>query len=262
MELALVLSAFMLGLAGTPHCAAMCGASCAGVLQGCSSGTDARPTALAFHAARVAGYAVAGALAAAGVGVLAMAGSAAPLVRPIWTLLHVAALALGLWLMITGRQPAFMTRVGRSRSSVPAAAGGGWQTMGGRRRGVGRLALRAVAVGARRGGSGQYRARRRGRDGRLCHRLGDRASIGPVDDGAAWRRVGFCGLRSAHRRGRVGCRVGLGHGPRSLGQGRRVLHDLIHASRSASIAAPQTAMPGQAGHRQSVGAGEPAPCRD
>jgi uncharacterized protein len=131
MELALVLSAFMLGLAGTPHCAAMCGASCAGVLQGCSSGTDARPTALAFHAARVAGYAVAGALAAAGVGVLAMAGSAAPLVRPIWTLLHVAALALGLWLMITGRQPAFMTRVGRSRSSVPAAAGGGWQTMSG-----------------------------------------------------------------------------------------------------------------------------------
>lgn len=135
MDLALVISALMLGLAGTPHCAAMCGASCTAVLSGCSrSSADATATTVAFHLARAAGYAAAGGLAAAGVGILAMAGSAAPLVRPVWTLLHIAALALGLWLLWTGRQPAFMSRIGRSREAGPTAhavADTGWQVMSG-----------------------------------------------------------------------------------------------------------------------------------
>lgn len=131
MELALIFSAFMLGLAGTPHCAAMCGASCAAVVSSCSRGGTATAASWSFHLARVTGYAVAGGLAAAGIGVLAMAGSAAPLVRPIWTLLHMAALALGLWLLWTGRQPAFMSRIGRERTVAPVAAGGSWQVMQG-----------------------------------------------------------------------------------------------------------------------------------
>lgn len=134
MDFALVLSALMLGVAGAPHCAAMCGASCAAVLSGCARGrSDTKAPAIAFHAARVAGYAVVGALAAAGVGVLSMAGQAAPLVRPVWTLLHVAALTLGLWMLWTGRQPAFMSRVGRNRApaATPALAAGGWQVMSG-----------------------------------------------------------------------------------------------------------------------------------
>jgi sulfite exporter TauE/SafE len=72
----------------------------------------------AFHGMRVAGYSAAGALVAAGVGLLAWAGQAAPLVRPVWTLLHVAALALGLWLAITAQQPGWMTRIGRPRHSA------------------------------------------------------------------------------------------------------------------------------------------------
>lgn len=132
MDFALVLSALMLGIAGAPHCAAMCGASCAAVLSGCTGGRpEQRASAWAFHAARVGGYAVVGGLAAAGVGVLSMAGQAAPLVRPVWTLLHVAALALGLWLLLTGRQPAFMSRVGRSRAGTPVLATNGWQAMSG-----------------------------------------------------------------------------------------------------------------------------------
>lgn len=132
MDFALVLSALMLGIAGAPHCAAMCGASCAAVLTGCAGGRpEQRASAWAFHAARVGGYAVVGGLAAAGVGVLSMAGQAAPLVRPVWTLLHMAALALGLWLLWTGRQPAFMSRVGRNRTATPVLSTGGWQVMSG-----------------------------------------------------------------------------------------------------------------------------------
>lgn len=142
MDLALIVSAFMLGLAGTPHCAAMCGASCAAVLSGCARhpGGDTTVPSVAFHLARASGYAAAGGLAAAGVGVLSMAGQAAPLVRPVWTLLHIAALALGLWLLWTGRQPAFMSRVGHRREAVPLATAGGWQAMAG--------PLSATAAGA------------------------------------------------------------------------------------------------------------------
>jgi sulfite exporter TauE/SafE len=126
VDLALVISAFMLGLAGMPHCAAMCGAPCAAVVG--TGGAQGRSRALGFHFARVAGYATAGALVAGGVSLLALAGSAAPLVRPLWTLLHMAALALGLWLLITARQPAFMTNLGRTRQPATAAAGA-WQAV-------------------------------------------------------------------------------------------------------------------------------------
>lgn len=131
MDLALAFSALMLGLAGAPHCAAMCGSSCAAVLAGCARGRDPAAAAIAFHVGRVAAYALAGGLAAAGVGVVSMAGQAGPLVRPVWTLLHVAALALGLWLLLTGRQPAFMSRIGRSRQAAVAPAAGGWQAVAG-----------------------------------------------------------------------------------------------------------------------------------
>ncbi|MBL8330939.1 MAG: sulfite exporter TauE/SafE family protein [Rubrivivax sp.] len=132
MDLALIASAALLGLAGAPHCAAMCGASCAAVVGSCG-GREPTPRAVSFHLARGLGYATAGALLAAGVGLLALAGSAAPVIRPLWSLLHMAALALGLWLLFTGRQPEFMTRLGRQRSTelAPAAVagGGGWKLM-------------------------------------------------------------------------------------------------------------------------------------
>lgn len=125
MDLTLALTAFLMGLAGAPHCAAMCGPSCAAMLG--SSECRTRPqsgggsVSLSFHAARVAGYALVGALAAAGVGLLAWAGQAAPWVRPLWTLLHLAALVLGLWLALTGQQPAFMSKIGKARPDLRAA---------------------------------------------------------------------------------------------------------------------------------------------
>jgi sulfite exporter TauE/SafE len=76
-------------------------------------------------------------VAAAGVATLAWAGAAWPVLRPAWTLLHAAALALGLWMAWAGRQPAWMTLVGQRRLAVTAVAGagagagGGWQRMAG-----------------------------------------------------------------------------------------------------------------------------------
>ncbi len=116
----------MLGLAGAPHCAAMCGAACTAVLGRGGGGTR-----VAFHAARVVAYAAAGAVAAASVGLLSMLARWSPLLQPFWVLAHAAALALGLWLLWQGRQPAWLDRLGRRAAQVPAAAGSGWQRLRG-----------------------------------------------------------------------------------------------------------------------------------
>lgn len=123
MDAALVVSAALLGFAGAPHCAAMCGAACTAL-------TGRRPggaASVGFHGARVAGYAAAGAVAAASVGALAQLGQWSPALRPLWTLAHVAALSLGLWLLWSGRQPAWLERFGR-RTAAPS---GGWQRLRG-----------------------------------------------------------------------------------------------------------------------------------
>ena len=108
MDAALVVSALLMGLAGAPHCAAMCGAAHGAIAQ---QGGRARftETMLALQAGRLASYAVAGALVAASVVGLAALHEAAPLVRPLWTLAHVGAVALGLWLLCTARAPAWLS---------------------------------------------------------------------------------------------------------------------------------------------------------
>jgi uncharacterized protein len=135
LDITLIFAAVMLGLAGTPHCAAMCGPSCAALLRGCGA---ERPAAAswAFHAARLAGYAAAGAVVAAGVAGVNLASGIAPMLRPLWTLMHAAAFGLGLWLLFTAQQPGWMARLGRPRSAglaglaAPAATtvpAVGWQ---------------------------------------------------------------------------------------------------------------------------------------
>jgi len=124
---ALLLSAVLMGLAGTPHCLAMCGAACRAA-GGQHSGW--------FHGGRLLSYAVAGALAAASVGSLAATGAAVAVLRPIWTLVHVAALALGLWLLWYGRQPAWMAELGRPRQVPAGVQAAGWQVIAGPTRGA------------------------------------------------------------------------------------------------------------------------------
>ena len=141
MDAALITGAALLGLAGTPHCAAMCGAPCAAVC-----GKDRPANAAVFQLARVASYAAAGAAAAASVGVLAALSQLSPALRPLWVLLHALLLVLGLWLLWQGRQPAWMGQLGRVPKQMPATvdAGSGWTPV----RGPVRSAWRAGTAGA------------------------------------------------------------------------------------------------------------------
>lgn len=129
MDITLTLSAFLLGMAGVAHCAAMCGPACAALTGGSPSAPGRAASrsfaVVGFQLARALSYAVAGALAAAGVGWMAGASVAGPVLRPVWTLCHVTALALGLWMAWTGRQPEWMSRL--ARRSPGRGAPGGWQ---------------------------------------------------------------------------------------------------------------------------------------
>ncbi|MDB5912375.1 MAG: hypothetical protein JWP22_1050 [Ramlibacter sp.] len=114
MLLALVGAAFVMGLAGGPHCVAMCGPACAGVVRIVRPGAARAATAsLPFHAGRVAGYAIAGAAAAQAVQSVGWLSEQTGALRPLWTLLHVAVLAWGLTLLVLGRQPAYAGVAGR-----------------------------------------------------------------------------------------------------------------------------------------------------
>lgn len=106
MNTALLATALLMGLAGSPHCLAMCGAGCAAV------GRDARAMAW-FQLGRLAGYAGLGGLAASSMQGLAWLGNQSAALRPAWALLHAATLALGLWLLLRARQPAWLDTLGR-----------------------------------------------------------------------------------------------------------------------------------------------------
>ncbi|MEH0164674.1 sulfite exporter TauE/SafE family protein [Roseateles microcysteis] len=110
LDAALAGSALLMGLAGTPHCLAMCGAAA----TGCSRG--GRSSMGAFQLGRLLSYALGGAIAAASVGALAWLGGAAAWLRPLWLLVHCAALLLGLYLLVFARQPAWLGQIGRQVS--------------------------------------------------------------------------------------------------------------------------------------------------
>ena len=115
MKTSLAATALLMGLAGGPHCVAMCGAACAAMGRPASvgsnvtSGSGANTRALwTFQVGRLVGYSALGGLAAAsmqGLGWLSIQSTA---LRPVWTLLHVAATLLGLMLLWRARQPAWL----------------------------------------------------------------------------------------------------------------------------------------------------------
>jgi sulfite exporter TauE/SafE len=106
MSWPLALAGLALGAAATPHCALMCGAPCAALTRGCGR------SAAGFQIGRLLSYMAAGAVAASSVAALGAWSQAAPALRPLWTLLHLAFLALGLWWLVAGRQPAWLNRSG------------------------------------------------------------------------------------------------------------------------------------------------------
>jgi sulfite exporter TauE/SafE len=121
MSTTLALTALVMGLAGGPHCAAMCGAACAGVVrisvtcgQGAAVPRARRAATLRFHAGRLAGYSAAGAAAATAVQGLAWLTTHTAALRPVWTFFHLAALLWGLMLLARARQPDWVDAAGRS----------------------------------------------------------------------------------------------------------------------------------------------------
>jgi sulfite exporter TauE/SafE len=111
MHSSLALTALLMGLAGGPHCIAMCGAACAGIGQ--AAGDKSASAMLTFQLGRVLGYSALGALAAAsmqGLGWLTVQSAA---LRPVWTLFHVATMFLGLLLLWNAQQPVWLEQAGR-----------------------------------------------------------------------------------------------------------------------------------------------------
>jgi sulfite exporter TauE/SafE len=111
MQFSLALTALLMGLAGGPHCVAMCGAACAGIAQ--ASPSHRNLSLWSFQLGRVVGYSALGALAAAslqGLGWLTIHSAA---LRPVWSLFHVVALVLGLMLLLQARQPVWLEDTAR-----------------------------------------------------------------------------------------------------------------------------------------------------
>jgi hypothetical protein len=157
MTLTLAFTALLMGLAGGPHCVAMCGAACGGVaaLDARSSG---RGMAL-FQAGRLAGYSALGGLAAASVQGMGWLGTQVAALRPVWTLFHVAALVMGAMLLVHAQQPMWLQSAGKRLWTAARTHGP---------RGAAAPAAALLRPGRR--GAGRQRGGRRGGDGPLCAR--------------------------------------------------------------------------------------------
>lgn len=108
MSSSLFATALLMGLVGGPHCAAMCGQACA-AMGGSAAGKATAPRSLwLFQLGRLVGYSALGALAAASMQGLGWLSVHSASLRPVWSLLHVAAGLLGLMLLVQARQPVWL----------------------------------------------------------------------------------------------------------------------------------------------------------
>jgi sulfite exporter TauE/SafE len=106
MQTSLALTALIMGLAGGPHCVAMCGAACAGI--GHAAGAQQNRALLSFQLGRWLGYSLMGGLAAFSVQALGWLTVESAALRPVWSMLHVAAVVLGLLLIWQAKQPVWL----------------------------------------------------------------------------------------------------------------------------------------------------------
>jgi sulfite exporter TauE/SafE len=139
-------TALLMGLAGGPHCLAMCAAPCGALVGQGGSGEQpvrwagaggaglAQPGTspalgrlVAFHGGRVLGYAGLGAVAALTMGSLAWLTQRTAALQPVWTFLHLAVMACGVLLLVQARQPAWVEHLGRGvwQRVRPLTAGAG-----------------------------------------------------------------------------------------------------------------------------------------
>jgi uncharacterized protein len=139
MQTSLAVTALLMGLAGGPHCIAMCGAACAGI--GKAAGERRTSALWSFQAGRMASYSVLGAVAAASMQGLGWLTTQTAVMRPVWTLFHVAVMLMGIMLVLLARQPVWLDSTARSvwrrvqtlhaawGRSAPVAIGALWAFM-------------------------------------------------------------------------------------------------------------------------------------
>ena len=139
MQTSLAFTALIMGLAGGPHCVAMCGAACAGMGQ--VAGTHQNRALLSFQLGRWLGYSLMGGLAAFSVQALGWLTVESAALRPVWSMLHVAAVVLGLLLIWQAKQPVWLdqsaqqlwARIRRLNANLgkiaPMAVGALWALM-------------------------------------------------------------------------------------------------------------------------------------
>jgi sulfite exporter TauE/SafE len=100
----LLLTAALMGAAATPHCAAMCAGACKLAAQRCT-GDDRSTGRWSVMLGRLGGYALAGAAAATIGSSVTWLAEFQPWAKPIWLMLQLAVLLLGLNLLVRGRLP-------------------------------------------------------------------------------------------------------------------------------------------------------------
>jgi len=139
MQTSLALAALIMGLAGGPHCVAMCGAACAGI--GHAAGPHTNRALVSFQVGRMLGYSLLGGLAAFSVQALGWLTVESAALRPVWSMLHVAAFVLGLLLVWQAKQPVWLdqsaqqmwSKIRRLNSNLgkmaPVAVGSLWAFM-------------------------------------------------------------------------------------------------------------------------------------
>src|SRR6188768_2862987 len=107
---ALTYSALQMGLAGGPHCVAMCGAACTSFTQT----SEKRYAIQLYHLGRLCGYALLGAIATFAIQSIAWVSSYSAALHPLWTFFHVMIFFWGVLLLIYARQPIWVDRAGRN----------------------------------------------------------------------------------------------------------------------------------------------------
>lgn len=98
MLTSLMVAAFLMGLGGVPHCAAMCGAACAVVFP--------QGVPLWSLVGRCLSYGLLGGVAAVSAATVSGWGREMSLLQPFWVMGQSAAFLLGIWMLVFGRMPA------------------------------------------------------------------------------------------------------------------------------------------------------------
>lgn len=127
MQTSLALTALIMGLAGGPHCVAMCGAACAGMGQ--LAGSQQKTVLLSFQVGRWLGYSLMGGLAAFSVQALGWLTVESAALRPVWSMLHVGAVVLGLLLVWQAKQPVWLDQSAQQLWAKIRQSKAHWGTM-------------------------------------------------------------------------------------------------------------------------------------